>query len=133
MVCYKATDAFLNRVRQFYSQCPLVVPAQRVEIWPLPMYVAITRRQTSQNNLIPHLMDFCLLFPKDTRSITCVEKPCCQNMQVMICRQYFPNIPKNMLDQQFIQLQPNASNLELLFEAIDELEDALITPRNTAT
>ncbi|KAA6389275.1 MAG: hypothetical protein EZS28_015198, partial [Streblomastix strix] len=31
MAGYKATDACLNRVRQFYSQRPFVVPAQRVE------------------------------------------------------------------------------------------------------
>ncbi|KAA6384138.1 MAG: hypothetical protein EZS28_020334, partial [Streblomastix strix] len=31
------------------------------------------------------------------------------------------------------QLQLNASNLDLLFEATDEFEDALTTPRNTAT
>ncbi|KAA6339586.1 MAG: hypothetical protein EZS28_052601 [Streblomastix strix] len=39
----------------------------------------------------------------------------------------------NTLDQQFFQLQLNASNLDLLFEATDEFEDALATPRNTAT
>ncbi|KAA6387865.1 MAG: hypothetical protein EZS28_016610 [Streblomastix strix] len=36
MADYKATDACLNRVRQFYSQRPYVVPAQRVEVWPFP-------------------------------------------------------------------------------------------------
>ncbi|KAA6357757.1 MAG: hypothetical protein EZS28_046717 [Streblomastix strix] len=39
----------------------------------------------------------------------------------------------NTTDQQFFQLQLNASNLDLLFEATDEFEDALTTPRNTAT
>ncbi|KAA6398922.1 MAG: hypothetical protein EZS28_005553 [Streblomastix strix] len=32
MAGYKATDACHNRVRQFHSQRPFVVPAQRVEI-----------------------------------------------------------------------------------------------------
>ncbi|KAA6373801.1 MAG: hypothetical protein EZS28_030674, partial [Streblomastix strix] len=40
-------------------------------------------------------------------------------------------MPKNTLDQKFFQLQLNASNLDLLFETIDEYEDALTTPRNT--
>ncbi|KAA6360417.1 MAG: hypothetical protein EZS28_044056 [Streblomastix strix] len=39
----------------------------------------------------------------------------------------------NTLDQQFFQLQLNASNLNLLFEAYDVYEDASTTPRNTAT
>ncbi|KAA6384233.1 MAG: hypothetical protein EZS28_020239 [Streblomastix strix] len=86
MAGYKATDACLNRVRQFYSQRPFVVPAQRVE-----------------------------------------------NMQIATCGRNFPDMPMNTLDQQFFQLQLNASNLDLLFEAIDEFEDALTTPRNTAT
>ncbi|KAA6353992.1 MAG: hypothetical protein EZS28_050480, partial [Streblomastix strix] len=30
-------------------------------------------------------------------------------------------------------MQLNASNLDLLFEATDEFEDALTTPRNTAS
>ncbi|KAA6360897.1 MAG: hypothetical protein EZS28_043576 [Streblomastix strix] len=42
-------------------------------------------------------------------------------------------MPMNTLDQQFFQLQLNASNLDLLFQATDEYEDALTTPRNTAT
>ncbi|KAA6397139.1 MAG: hypothetical protein EZS28_007334 [Streblomastix strix] len=39
----------------------------------------------------------------------------------------------NTLDQYFFQLLLNASNLDLLFEAIDKFEDTLTTPRNTAT
>ncbi|KAA6393527.1 MAG: hypothetical protein EZS28_010947 [Streblomastix strix] len=45
----------------------------------------------------------------------------------------FPNMPMNTLDQQFFQMQLNASNLDLLFEATDEFEDALTTPRNIAS
>ncbi|KAA6358808.1 MAG: hypothetical protein EZS28_045665, partial [Streblomastix strix] len=48
------------------------------------------------------------------------------------CGRNFPDIPMNTLDQQFFQLQLNASNLDLLFEVTDEFEDALTTPRNTA-
>ncbi|KAA6382885.1 MAG: hypothetical protein EZS28_021589 [Streblomastix strix] len=105
MAGYKATDACLNRVRQFYSQHPFVVPAQH----------------------------FCLLFPIDTKATTCYENPCYQNMQVTTCGRNFPDMPMNTLNQQFFQLQLNASNLDLLFEDTDEFEDALTTQRNTAT
>ncbi|KAA6359989.1 MAG: hypothetical protein EZS28_044484, partial [Streblomastix strix] len=49
------------------------------------------------------------------------------------CGRNFPDMPMNTLDQQFFQMQLNASNLDLLFEATDEFEDALTTPRNTAS
>ncbi|KAA6389327.1 MAG: hypothetical protein EZS28_015147 [Streblomastix strix] len=56
MAGYKATDACLNRVRQFYSQRPFFVPAQRVEVWPIkPKYytliqdVVIVAAQSDQN------------------------------------------------------------------------------------
>ncbi|KAA6364383.1 MAG: hypothetical protein EZS28_040090, partial [Streblomastix strix] len=130
---YKTTDACLNRVRQFYSQRPFVVPAQRVEVWPFPTSATLTGIRTSQNIPISHVTDFCLLFPKDARATTCFENPCYQNMQVTTCGRNFPDMPMNTLDQQFFQLQLNASNHDLLFEATDEFEDALTTPRNTAT
>ncbi|KAA6404458.1 MAG: hypothetical protein EZS28_000009 [Streblomastix strix] len=98
MASYKATDACLNRVRQFYSQRPFVVPAE-----------------------------------KDVRATTCFENPCYQNMQVTTCSNNFPDMPMNTLDQQFFQLQIKASNLDLSIEATEEFEDALTTPRNTAT
>ncbi|KAA6384901.1 MAG: hypothetical protein EZS28_019570 [Streblomastix strix] len=130
---YKATDACLNRVRQFYGQRPFVVPAQRVEVWPFPTSATLMGIRISQNIPLSHVTDFCLLFPKDARATTCFENPCYQNMQVTTCVHSFPDMPMNTLDQQFFQLQLNASNLDLLFEAIDEFEDALTTPRNTAT
>ncbi|KAA6356023.1 MAG: hypothetical protein EZS28_048450, partial [Streblomastix strix] len=133
MAGYKATDACLNQVRQFYSQRPFVVPAQRVEVWPFPTSATLTGIPTSQNIPQSHVTDFCLLFPKDARATTCFENPCYQNMQVTTCGRNFPDMPMNTLDQQFFQLQLNASNLDLLFEATDEFEDALTTPRNTAT
>ncbi|KAA6397278.1 MAG: hypothetical protein EZS28_007196 [Streblomastix strix] len=42
MACYIATDARYNRVGQFYSQRPFVVPAQRVEVWPFPTSATLT-------------------------------------------------------------------------------------------
>ncbi|KAA6382374.1 MAG: hypothetical protein EZS28_022100 [Streblomastix strix] len=133
MAGYKATDACLNRVRQFYSQRPFVVPAQRVKVWPFPTSATLTGIRTSQNIPLSHVTDFCLLFPKDARATTCFENPYYQNMQVTTCGRNFPDMPMNTLDQQFFQLQLNASNLDLLFEATDEFEDALTIPRSTAT
>ncbi|KAA6389786.1 MAG: hypothetical protein EZS28_014685 [Streblomastix strix] len=133
MAGYKATDACLNRVRQFYRQRPFVVPAQRVEVWPFPTSAIQMGIRTSQNIPLSHVNNFCLLFPKDARATTCFENSCYQNMQVTTCGRNFPDMPMNTLDQQFFQLQLNASNLDLLFEATDEFEDALTTPRNTAT
>ncbi|KAA6399558.1 MAG: hypothetical protein EZS28_004912 [Streblomastix strix] len=89
--------------------------------------------RTFQNIPLSHVADFCLQFLKDARATTCLENPCYQDMQVTTCGRNFPDMPMNTLDQQFFQLQLNASNLDLLFEAIDEFEDALTTPRNIAT
>ncbi|KAA6382225.1 MAG: hypothetical protein EZS28_022249 [Streblomastix strix] len=133
MTGYKATDACLYRVRQFYSQRLFVVPAQRVEVWPFPTSATLTGIRTSQNIPLSHVTDLCLLFPKDVRAMTCFENPCNQNMQVTTFGRNFPDMPMNQLDQQFFQLQLNASNFDLLFEATDEFEDALTTLRNTAT
>ncbi|KAA6397366.1 MAG: hypothetical protein EZS28_007111 [Streblomastix strix] len=133
MAGYKATEACLARVRDFFSTRAFVVPAQRVEIWPFPTSATLTGIRTSQNIPLSHVTDFVLLFPKDARCTTCFENPCYQNMQLTTCGRNFPDMPMNTTDQQFFQLQLNASNLDLLFEATDEFEDALTTPRNTAT
>ncbi|KAA6381553.1 MAG: hypothetical protein EZS28_022921 [Streblomastix strix] len=53
-------------------------------------------------------------------------------MQLTFCRRNYPDMPINKTDQQLIQLQFNSSNLDLLFEATDEFEDALTTSKNTA-
>ncbi|KAA6391366.1 MAG: hypothetical protein EZS28_013106 [Streblomastix strix] len=45
----------------------------------------------------------------------------------------FPDMAMNTLDQQFFQMELNASNLDLLFEAIDEFEEALTTSTSTAS
>ncbi|KAA6394200.1 MAG: hypothetical protein EZS28_010274 [Streblomastix strix] len=133
MADYRATDAYLNRIRQFYSQRQFVVFAQRVEVWPFPTSATLTGIRTCQNIPLPHVTDFCLLFPKDARATTCFENSCYQNMQVTTCGRNFPDMPMNTLDQQFFQLQLDACNLDLLFKATDEFEDALTTQRNTET
>ncbi|KAA6321522.1 MAG: hypothetical protein EZS28_054546, partial [Streblomastix strix] len=130
---YKATDDCLQRVREFYGNRPFVVPSQRVEALTFPTCATTTGIRTSQNIPLSHVTDLCLLFPKDARATTCYENPCYHNMQVTTCGRNFPDMPMNTLDQQFFQMQLNASNLDLLFEATDEFEDALTTPRNTAS
>ncbi|KAA6403841.1 MAG: hypothetical protein EZS28_000634 [Streblomastix strix] len=52
---------------------------------------------------------------------------------MITCGRNFPDIPTKTLDQQFFQMQLNANNLDLLFEVIDEFQDALTTSRNTAS
>ncbi|KAA6365354.1 MAG: hypothetical protein EZS28_039119, partial [Streblomastix strix] len=73
----------------------------------------LTGIRTSQNIPLSHVTDFCLLFPKDARATTCFENPCYQNMQITTCGRNFPDMPMNTHDQQFFQLQLNASNLDL--------------------
>ncbi|KAA6377807.1 MAG: hypothetical protein EZS28_026666 [Streblomastix strix] len=130
---YKATDDFLQRVREFYANSPYVVPSQRVEAWSFPAIATTTGIRTSQNIPLSHVIDLSLLFLKDARATTCYENPCYHNMQVTTCGRNFPDMSMNTLDQQFFQMQLNASNLDLLFEATDEFEDALTTSRNTAS
>ncbi|KAA6366866.1 MAG: hypothetical protein EZS28_037607 [Streblomastix strix] len=95
MAGYKATDACINRIRQFYSQRPFIVPARRVEVWPFPTSATLTGIRTSQNVPLSHVSDFCLLFSKDARATTCIENPCYQNMQVTTCGRNFPDMPIN--------------------------------------
>ncbi|KAA6385866.1 MAG: hypothetical protein EZS28_018604 [Streblomastix strix] len=130
---YRATDDYLQRVREFYANRLFVVPSQRVEAWSFPTSVTTTGIRTSQNIPLSHVVDLCLLFHKDARATTCYENPCYHNMQVTTCGRNFPDMSMNTLDQQFFQMQLNASNLYLLFEATDEFEDALTTSRNTAS
>ncbi|KAA6384513.1 MAG: hypothetical protein EZS28_019958, partial [Streblomastix strix] len=49
MAGYKATDAYIAKVRDFFSTRAFVVPAQRVEIWPFPTSATLTGIRTSQN------------------------------------------------------------------------------------
>ncbi|KAA6321216.1 MAG: hypothetical protein EZS28_054583 [Streblomastix strix] len=45
----------------------------------------------------------------------------------------FPDFPMNTLNEQFSTMQLQANNLDNVFEATDEYEDSLATPRGTAT
>ncbi|KAA6400660.1 MAG: hypothetical protein EZS28_003814 [Streblomastix strix] len=133
MAGYKATDACLNRVRQFNCQRTFVVPTQQVEICPFPTNATLMGIQTSQNIPLSHVTDFCLLFPKDARATTCFENFCYQFMQITTSGHNFLDMLMNTLDQQFFQLQLNASNIDLLFDATNECEDALTALRNIPT
>ncbi|KAA6386018.1 MAG: hypothetical protein EZS28_018456 [Streblomastix strix] len=133
MAGYKATDACLNRARQFYNQRSFVVPVQHVKIWSFPISATLTGIRTSLNALLSHVTDLCLLFPKDARATTFFENPYIQNMQQTTCCRNFQDMQMSTLDQQFFFLQLNASNLDLIFETTDEYEDALTTQRNRAT
>ncbi|KAA6387056.1 MAG: hypothetical protein EZS28_017419 [Streblomastix strix] len=130
---YRATDDCLQKVRDYFANRPFVVPAQRVEAQTFPTSATTTGIRTSQNIPLFHVTDLCILFLKDVRATTCQENPCYHNMQVITCGRNFSDMPMNTLDQQFFQMQLNARNLDLLFEATDEFEDASTTPRNTAS
>ncbi|KAA6390667.1 MAG: hypothetical protein EZS28_013809 [Streblomastix strix] len=82
---YKATGDSLQRVREFYANRPFVVTSQRVEAWSFPTNATTTGIRTSQNIPLFHVIDLCLIFPKDARTTTCYENPCYNNMQVTTC------------------------------------------------
>ncbi|KAA6389568.1 MAG: hypothetical protein EZS28_014904 [Streblomastix strix] len=82
---YKATDECLQRVREFYANKSFVVPSQRVEAWSFPTSATTIGIGTSQNIPLSHVIDLCLLFPKDARATICYENPCYHNMQVTTC------------------------------------------------
>ncbi|KAA6402579.1 MAG: hypothetical protein EZS28_001889 [Streblomastix strix] len=75
MCRYKVSLQCLNRVRQFYSSHPFVVPAQRIETWTFPSGATLTGLRISQNIPLFHVTDMCLLFPNDARKTTCFENP----------------------------------------------------------
>ncbi|KAA6382474.1 MAG: hypothetical protein EZS28_021998 [Streblomastix strix] len=127
---YKATDSCLQRVREFYANRPFVVPSQRVEAWSFPTNATTTGIRTSQNIPLSHVIDLCLLFHQDARTTTCSENPCYHNMLVITCGRNFSDMPMNTFDQKFFQKKLNASNSDLSFEATDEFEDLLTTPRS---
>ncbi|KAA6385871.1 MAG: hypothetical protein EZS28_018600 [Streblomastix strix] len=133
MGSYEATDNYLQRICEFFAYRPFGIPAQRVEAQSFPTSATITGIRISQNIPLAHVTDLCQLFPKDARATTCYENPCYHNMYITTYGRNFPEMPMNTLDQQFFQMQLNASNLDLLFEATDEFEDALTTPRNSAS
>ncbi|KAA6400550.1 MAG: hypothetical protein EZS28_003929 [Streblomastix strix] len=129
MCGYKASQKCLNHVRQFYSTRPFVVSAQRIETQAFPSGATLTGLRTSQNIPLSHVTDMCLLFPKDARQTTCFENPWYQNMQLSTLGRNFPDFPMNTLNEQFFTMQMTENNLDNIFEAIDEYEDSLTTPR----
>ncbi|KAA6398152.1 MAG: hypothetical protein EZS28_006325 [Streblomastix strix] len=133
MARYKAIDVCQAKVRDFFSTRAFVVQAQRVEIWPFQTSASLSGIRTSQNISLSYVTNYVLLFPKDARCTICFENSCYQNMQLTNYGRNSKDMPMNATNQQFFQLQLNASNLDLLFEATYEFEDALTTPRNTAT
>ncbi|KAA6364463.1 MAG: hypothetical protein EZS28_040010 [Streblomastix strix] len=126
---YKASDACLNRVRQFYQNRPFVVSAQRIETFAFPSGAALTGLRTSQNIPLSHVTDMCLIFLNDLRYVIYFENSFYQNMQVSTLARNFPDFPMNTLNEQFFTIQLAANNLDNIFEAIDEYEDSLATPR----
>ncbi|KAA6390308.1 MAG: hypothetical protein EZS28_014166 [Streblomastix strix] len=115
---YKASDACFNR---------------SIESWAFSSAAALTRLRTSQNIPLSHVTEQCLIFPKDPRCIICFENPCYQNMQVRTLGRNFPDFPMNILNEQFFTIQLAANNFDNIFEATDEYEDSLATPRGSAT
>ncbi|KAA6391609.1 MAG: hypothetical protein EZS28_012869 [Streblomastix strix] len=133
MCGYKASETCLNRIRQFYSTRPFVVPAQRIESWVFPSAASSTGIKTTQNIQLSHVTDMCLLFPKDARHVTCYENPCYFDMIITTMNRNFPNFEMNTLSEQFFTMQLQAKNLDNIFEACDEYEDSLVTPRASKT
>ncbi|KAA6395892.1 MAG: hypothetical protein EZS28_008580 [Streblomastix strix] len=126
---YKASETYLNRVRQFYQSRPFVIPAQRIESWVFPSAAPSAGIKTTQNISLSHVTDICLLFPKDVRHVTCYENPCYFDMQINTMNRNFPDFPMNSLNEQFFTMQLQANNLDNIFEACDECEDSVATPR----
>ncbi|KAA6359518.1 MAG: hypothetical protein EZS28_044955 [Streblomastix strix] len=133
MCGYKASPDCLARVRQFYSNRPFVVPAQRIESWVFPSAASSTGIKTTQNIPLSHVTDMCLLFPKDARHVTCYENPCYFDMKITTMNRNFPDFGMNTLIEQFFTMQLQANNLDNIFEACDEYEDSLAAPRASKT
>ncbi|KAA6360829.1 MAG: hypothetical protein EZS28_043644, partial [Streblomastix strix] len=130
---YKATDDSLQKIHEFFANGPFVVPLQIVEAWSFPTSDTITGIRTSQNVPLSYVTDLCLLFLKEASATTCYENPSFHNTQVTTCGRNFPDMTMNALDCKFFQIQLNASNLDQIFEATDEFDDASTTSRNTAS
>ncbi|KAA6399672.1 MAG: hypothetical protein EZS28_004805 [Streblomastix strix] len=133
MCGYKASESCLNRVRQFYQSRSFVVPIQRIESWVFLSAASSVGIKSTQNIPLSHVTDMCLLFPKDARHVTCYENPCYFDMQINTMNRNFPDFPKNTLNEQFFTMQLQANNLDNIFEACDEYEDSLATPRANKT
>ncbi|KAA6393095.1 MAG: hypothetical protein EZS28_011381 [Streblomastix strix] len=133
MCRYKASESCLNRVRQFYSNRPYVVPAQRSESWVFPSEDSSAGIKTTQNIPLSHVTDMCLLFPMDARHVTCYENPCYFDKLINQMNRNFPDFPMNTLNEQFFTMQLQANNLDNIFEVCDEYENSLATPRASKT
>ncbi|KAA6388126.1 MAG: hypothetical protein EZS28_016345 [Streblomastix strix] len=133
MCGYNAQETCLNRVQQFYSTRPFVVPVQHIESWAFPSGAALTGLRTSKNIPLSHITDICLIFPKDPRCTTCFENPCHFDMKITTMNRNFPDFPMNTLNEQFFTMQMTVNNLDNIFEATDEYEDSLATPRANQT
>ncbi|KAA6391137.1 MAG: hypothetical protein EZS28_013335 [Streblomastix strix] len=59
---YKATDDYLQRVRELFAKRPFVIPAQRVEAWSFPTSATTSGIRSSQNIPLSHVTDLYLLF-----------------------------------------------------------------------
>ncbi|KAA6383526.1 MAG: hypothetical protein EZS28_020947 [Streblomastix strix] len=130
---YKASETCFNRVRQFYQSRPFIIPAQRIESWVFPSAAPSAGIKTTQNIALSHVTDMCLLFPKDTENVTCYENPCYFDMQINTMNRNFPDFPMNIVNEQFFTMQLQANNLDNIFEACDECEDSVATPRANKT
>ncbi|KAA6391088.1 MAG: hypothetical protein EZS28_013384 [Streblomastix strix] len=133
MCGYKAQESCLNRVRQFYQNHPFVVPAQRIESRVFPSAASSAGIKTAQNISLSHVTDMCFLFPKDARHVACQENPCYFDMKINTMNRNFTDFPINTLNEQFFTMQLQANNLDNIFEAGDEYEDSLATPRANKT
>ncbi|KAA6356141.1 MAG: hypothetical protein EZS28_048332, partial [Streblomastix strix] len=111
MCGYKASESCLNRVRQFYSNRPFVVPAQRIESWVFPSAASSAGIKTTQNIPLSHVTDMRLLFTKDARHVTCQENPCYFDMKINTMNRNFTDFPINTLNEQFFTMQLQANNL----------------------
>ncbi|KAA6375110.1 MAG: hypothetical protein EZS28_029362 [Streblomastix strix] len=57
MCGYKASESCLNSVRQFYSNHPFVVPAQRIQTLAFTSGAALTGLKPSQNIQLSHVTE----------------------------------------------------------------------------
>ncbi|KAA6369520.1 MAG: hypothetical protein EZS28_034952 [Streblomastix strix] len=130
---YKASDTCINRVRQFYQSRPFEVSGQRIQSWVFPSAASSYGIKTTQNKPHSHITEMCLLFLKDSRHVTCYENPHNFDTQVTTMYRIFPDFAINTLSEQFFTMQLQANNLDSTFDACDEYENSVTTPRASKT
>jgi len=127
---YRVTREALARLHDYFTSKPFVIPSQRVETKTFQTAATPSGFQQCQTNIpLNHVTNLVLLFPKNSRQITCFENPMLNNLQLSVGNRNFPEKPLNTMDQQFFQMMLNASDLDALFECTDEYEDSLTVPR----